>query len=1015
MTLLRPPNSSILAFFRAAKDDGKEKLVVPKPDFESNIQNKNSFTFEPSNFPLKSTQQLNVDWSRFENHTFFSSAEVKVGVAIDQIVNKFPFDGTKAEVEDFFENLSGFDRWVLSQFPVNKGFIDFTAATVYTEDRSGSTNPSLSRNNSGNSVINPKTSDFTVEFYVRASDSDATENIFKKEKGLINFLKITKSRSTAQKSKISFKLKSGSEEREASIEIENSPWNHVAFVWENKIEKIKIFLNGSLKKEENFKQINLDIDVAPIILGPFTGALKEFRVFHEARTDKQINRYLKKSIFSTQELKLYYKFNEPKNIQNNIVLDHSGNSLHAILDKPQNRGVFSGLETNPLTKERDEFSVVLFPNHPEIISFSNGLLKEAIEYDKENPNLITKLIPEHYLQIGSLYENTDDLLDADRKQNYSYNSPGNPGQYKPNSIQVILSFLYIWSKFFDEIKLYIDSFSTLHSFDYEAIGSSPDNFLLDFLTNSGFFMPMLFNNSTLQQYIDGENIEDNAILSEFPLKKIQSEITRRIIISLPSIIRSKGTQESIKSFLRSVGINPENSLRIREYGGAKSRKMVGLREKRTEDLLFYNLTTETKVQINLGSTFKEEFTFEGLYQWDFIPNEDQIIARATKGNAEIFKLSFVKEANSLKLVAQKQDEYSPVTTTYSLENNLHLFSEKRQINLSFGKKVRKDTLNNQFSKIFMRVGSQEDGEKVFFDEIFSQEFNSAGYDFDNLVFEIDGADLASNISCLRAWNKFIEFEEYKEHIRNPRSVGRLNTKENQKDIVFNFFDKQDEKITTIVGILDLLDSSGNYQKIQNPGAKIIDEEGRNGWKSISTIFSRLTPYFDDLTTTEKIRIRGYEDYNYDRPFWSSKAPYHEIPVGEEPTDDNRFSVEFSLVDALNKDIINIFATLEEIESAIGRPEVMFEPDYQDLEKIQDQYFQKLSGKLSFTNFFELFKWFDSSLGRFIEQLVPRKTSFKGTNFVIESHMLERSKLQIESSGMYEGAGINSSLYSGVIS
>jgi hypothetical protein len=37
---------------------------------------------------------------------------------------------------------------------------------------------------------------------------------------------------------------------------------------------------------------------------------------------------------------------------------------------------------------------------------------------------------------------------------------------------------------------------------------------------------------------------------------------------------------------------------------------------------------------------------------------------------------------------------------------------------------------------------------------------------------------------------------------------------------------------------------------------------------------------------------------------------------------------------------------------------------------------------------------------FIEQLLPRKTNYLGTNFVIESHMLERPKVKYESGDVY---------------
>ena len=91
--------------------------TVPTEQSYSNLQNTNfsstsSFIYDPSYYPLKSTQQLNVDWSKFENHTFFSSAEAKVNLAFEQIINGYPFDGSKIELEKFFEKLTGFDKWV---------------------------------------------------------------------------------------------------------------------------------------------------------------------------------------------------------------------------------------------------------------------------------------------------------------------------------------------------------------------------------------------------------------------------------------------------------------------------------------------------------------------------------------------------------------------------------------------------------------------------------------------------------------------------------------------------------------------------------------------------------------------------------------------------------------------------------------------------------------------------------------------------------------------------------------
>ena len=47
-----------------------------------------------ANHSLKSTQELNLDYSYFENHTFFDSALSKTNIVFDKIINKYPFDGS---------------------------------------------------------------------------------------------------------------------------------------------------------------------------------------------------------------------------------------------------------------------------------------------------------------------------------------------------------------------------------------------------------------------------------------------------------------------------------------------------------------------------------------------------------------------------------------------------------------------------------------------------------------------------------------------------------------------------------------------------------------------------------------------------------------------------------------------------------------------------------------------------------------------------------------------------------
>jgi hypothetical protein len=167
-------------------------------------------------------------------------------------------------------------------------------------------------------------------------------------------------------------------------------------------------------------------------------------------------------------------------------------------------------------------------------------------------------------------------------------------------------------------------------------------------------------------------------------------------------------------------------------------------------------------------------------------------------------------------------------------------------------------------------------------------------------------------------------------------------------------------------------------------------------------FAMLSPNFDQAKTGNKVRIRSFKARKNVELHGGSFAPLFTIPANESPRDDTRFSIEISVVQALNEDIINIFGTLDALDNYIGGPEMQFSPDYPDMAVLRDVYFNRLTQKLNLPKFFEFFRWFDGTIGNMIEMMVPRKTKFLGINFVVESHMLERAKFHYNSHDMYIG-------------
>ena len=202
--------------------------------------------------------------------------------------------------------------------------------------------------------------------------------------------------------------------------------------------------------------------------------------------------------------------------------------------------------------------------------------------------------------------------------------------------------------------------------------------------------------------------------------------------------------------------------------------------------------------------------------------------------------------------------------------------------------------------------------------------------------------------------------------------------------------KQPETLASgSTGFISLFDYSQNGFSMTGTGYLT----GYNNFETSIINYSNLSPYFDETATSDKVRPRGLQDYKniVENSKWARTAPVYYVPRNDEPIDDLRFSVDFSLVDSLNKDIVNLFASYETLNNAIGDPNLLFSTEYPDIEKLRDVYFNRLSSKINFEKFFEFYRWFDTSIATFIDQLLPKKTRFKGVNFMVEPHMLERSK------------------------
>lgn len=1113
-----------------------------------------TFRYDPIDYPLKSTQQLKIDWSKFENHTFFASAEAKVNETFDLLINRFPFDGDKTEVQKFLDKLTGFEKYIFDIFPSWSGALHFSGTQVgedtdgtlgtfiTVKDNAGHLFPEISKNSTGNNVISPKSGSFSIEALVYLpSIVNDTQVLFQKSSspthGFTFYLNPSSATSYVT---ASFSVTSGSVRSSVSSVLTKGRYNHICLVFnaENYAPDafLQFYVDEELKSASDniVNIIKLENDNSNFIIGSgsafypnanlitptqtFSGSLDELRIFHSIRSIEKQKLYATRGLYSTPDLKLYFRFNEPPPLLSNfsedesinsIILDSSGNSLHSNISN------FTGslrinAKTdllNPIKNEKKEFNIVLFPAYSDVKNLNSSLLDEATLYDAANPNFIVKLIPKHYLLEGAA---DSGFINEKGNIGQSYSGSGIPGQGEIGSTHLILTLLYTWAKFFDDIKLYVQAFGDLKTVSYDENDTAPDSFLQDLIKSYGLYLPAFFSHEDLDKYLDDSDGQENLYTSGVSFKSVHTKLLRRILVNINSIIKSKGTHHSIRTFLRSVGIDPDNSLKIREYGGPTVKMLGASRNKKIESMPVVDFVSSSLIQskpLSLPFSFTDPvksrriepgfpvpsgyFVYDELadlspdgrfpvgttsssdslltsgswtvqclykfppYKFSKIGTDRQSLVRliTTGSNPTMPNLianvvasqKTINESAFVKAYVRPGSSSDSPLLTLSIELSGSGIFDGDRWNVSFGRK-RADEFGESYlsSSYYLRVGKSNNGE---LDEFYTTEqfFNEKSNSGESNIFEVlspsdnasgsiicigNGQNIPSNtgagwnylnnstvansqarttsfygwVSHLRFWSKSMSDNEWKEHVRNYKSLGVVNPFVN-----YDFVTKLSGSFNKIR--LDTL-AKQPTRNADNDGKIIFIDHSSNGSFMSGTLFgvsspvivlgdvesySYLSPEFDEAATEDKIRIRGlYNQSDYvDNP-WASLTPVYssnENFMKEEPVDDLRLSIEFSLTDALDRDIVTMFSNFESLGDIIGKPELMFSPDYPELESLRDVYFNRLTEKLNFRRFFEFYRWFDASISTFIEQLIPGKTRYKGTNFVVESHMLERHKLE----------------------
>jgi len=1059
-------------------------------DFQDSYANTSSFRYDPPGSPLRSTQQVPLDWSDFTKHVFFGSAEVSVNVAFDKIINGFPFDGSQSEVYKFLDDLTGFEKYVYDSFPKSLNYLHFSSSHLEINDIAGVSIPALSRKKDGENVLDPEMSSFSVQFKLLVpSQSNGNQVVFQRISGSSGYSLVLSSSSNSTTGTIQFLLTSGSSNLQVSAGYTKGAWVDICAQMNRRptVNRAFLHLDGRLISSSSnaYEFQNFETKGSLLTIGSgsrhscenfdftpienLSASIDDFKFFIGNRNQSDIFKVTKYGTGIRDDLRLYYRFNEPSGSysQRDLVLDSSGNGLHARVTGYQ-PVLKNGSDGLAFFYERLNESPVLFPDYEKVVSLNTSLLYSASLYDTINPNVITKLVPPHYFLEGQISQG----LESEQGTITSpYPESGDlPRESKLGSSQILSSLLYVWAKQFDEYKIFLDHFSKLESIDPVSTGSVADTFISTQARSMGFELPKLFTPSNSREATYGDDVGIDPSAGSVPLTEIQSQVWRRIVSNFPDIIRSKGTIYSVKGLIRSFGVNPDTSVRVREYGGAMSGYIDG-RAQRRDVIGDLNYTGSwvasspylSSSRIEPGSPLpsgsllagpsnvpSDGLHTSGSWNWEglftFPPSRD-------KNNNESFVRFYTTGSSGqslvLNLICNESGTLGDGSTLLTLYGAYSAGSDGKFMTSLSGPKlysgekwyvgIGRDKLSDTRSKWYLRAGKENNGdieytsEVVTFvtcsnphDDVFSNvgsQYNASGSFFvigteqnipsstqfigTNYSNALTGT-FSGNIANVRFYSKALDEIEWFEHVRNVSSLGVNDPLRN-----FNFvttasgsFERlrldvpmdQETKEANGSGEIALFDYSQNNYHLSGsgflPNSTVIG--------NADILYSSLEPKFDERSTTDKVRVRSWQSFENVQRYGGEVGRVYEVPRNEENSDDTRFGIEISVVQGLNEDIMRMFSDYTPIDNAVGSPSTLFEESYIDLEDMRDVYFNRLTGKLDIQNVFLFAKWFEGTVGSLVEQVLPANTRYFGTNFVVESHVLERNRMRYYWGDLYLG-------------
>ncbi len=897
-----------------------------------------------------------VDYSNFSNFVFFNSALDYFNITGEKILNEFPYDGASETRQLFIDSLDGYQRYVENVWPKTTGYLKFdpsiSASYISVEDV-GRTDGS-----SRTSLLNPGTGSFAFEFWSIPPPAltGTTDVMVIGEK--LNMSTIDGYAFLYTGSMARMIMASGGNAVDISVPTTPGVAQYFCFsiARTSATSVVMSAFTGSAGKFPVLVSYTtssvgyIDCGSQAFIIGtsgssaipgavsvPLTGALDDVRIWKTERTLVDITSSFNSRIYARDGLAALWTFNETGSLgtESHIVLDSSGHRLNGRIT-----GYHSAMRVTGTLLPYDVPDNVLSLNCPAVTEYITEQQASGTTYDRDNDNIATKLLPEKFTLLEEL-----------------------------NNTSALKNFLWVLARGFDQIKVSIDQFTNVLRSNYGSFNQTPDALLQDIAKFFGWEFTGNFLNSDVLQYIIGKQVLANTASNkalDVKLYEIKNEFWKRTLINLMHMYKTKGTRESVESLLRVYGVN-RNFVKLKEYGlkpadGIRTTRIVS--EKSVPALTFGSGSALTTNRVVSSEFYGPVLGVETRLRF---PTTTTVGLTASLATGSIWSINSGSAGTMKQSLTYARNSATSLTGSFTYsgsEGSLTISGLPVFDNRWCNVVVNKDYLSSSL-EIDVRVLERDE---IVYHASASYVANLITSSLSQSFWLGSTGSLASQYWAqeVRIWTQPLSDAEMNDHALNFQSFGTEEV-DGLSELLLHW--RLNENVVEPVVAYDF-----SANAMSGTGAGFLSSV--NPYKKFLNEFNYIaSPEFG--WSEDKIRSL------------SSST----VRQGDAFTDNTIVALEFNLVDALNEDISQILSTLDTFNEIVGAPVNRYRDSYPDLDVLRNNYFKRLHGSLNFRVFADLLEFFDRSFVDMIRRLIPARVTFLGDEFVVESHMLERPKLQ----------------------